>query len=142
MIPSSLASLGKNCEWTQYNINGPDYDSFEKFAARCSSFACRLQAVRKYVHHSHDKIRSQWPGLHQLWRLHSVLHHITGMRGGNHCSGKERRGKNLSQSHFTPYFASFFSLSPSLLDAAYWLCGFILLATNTVVENSLPAPCQ
>ena len=29
-----------------------------------------------------------------------------------------------------------FSLSPSLLDAAYWLCGFILLATNTLVEIS------
>lgn len=38
----------------------------------------RLQAVRENVHHSHHKVWSHWPGLYQLRRLYSVLHHITG----------------------------------------------------------------
>ena len=55
------------------------------------------------------------------------------MRGGNDCSGMERRETNLSQSHFTPFFASFFLFLKAICSV-----GFILFATNTLVENYLP----
>lgn len=43
------------------------------------TLSCRLQAVRENVHPSHHKVRSGWWGLNQLWWLHPVLHHITGI---------------------------------------------------------------
>ena len=134
MIPSSLANWG-NSKWIhQHLFSGPGYDCFDKFATHCLTFACRLQAVRKYVHHSHDKVWSQWPGLHQLRWLHSVLHHITGTvwEEVNDYSWMERREKSLPQSHFTPFSIIF---SPFSFPARCRLLALLVLFYSLLIPS-------